>query len=134
MATYDQFKQDEILEKNGLTLDLGSAGRFKIARAGGANQSFTKEFIRLTKPYRRAIQTETMDEETSRVILREAFSKHIILGWEGVTGPDGEVLPFTRENCLKLLADLPQLFEEIRRAAEDASLYRAQTLKVDAGN
>lgn len=134
MGTYGQYKTDPTLELGGIILDLGEAGKFKIARAGGANKRFAQKFQVLTKPYRRAIQTETLDEDTSSRLLREAYIDTVLLGWEGVSDPEGKPLDFNRANALQLLKDLPWLFEEVRRYAEDAAAYRQVTLQVDAGN
>lgn len=134
MGTYDQFKTDQILETQGIILDLGDCGKFKIARAGGANKKFAQKFQAVTKPYRRAIQTETIDADLANKLMRQAYADSVVLGWEGVTGPDGQPLPFSRENVLKVLEDLPSLFDEIRRFAEDAAAFRQQVLAADAGN
>lgn len=134
MGTYDKFSTDQKLEKEGITLDLGEAGKFQLARAGGANKRFALRFQALTKPYRRAIQTESLDEETSNRILREVYVDTVLLGWSGVSGPDGKELAFSKENAMKVLSDLPWLFEEIRRAAEDASIFRLIVMEADAGN
>lgn len=133
-GTYGSFKTNPILETQGITLDMGEAGKFKIARAGGANKNFIKRFQVATKPHRRAIQTETLEESVSNKILVDCYADHILLGWEGVTDEKGKKLTFTKENAKKVLNDLPWLFEEIRRASEDASNFREQLIKVDAGN
>lgn len=134
MGTYSQYQTDPAVEKDGLILNLGEAGQFKIARAGGANKKFALKFKEVTAPYRRAIQTDSLDDETSQKLLRETYVDTVLLGWQGVTGADGKVLPHSRANALKLLADLPWLFEEIRRAAEDATLFRRLIQEADAGN
>lgn len=134
MSTYSKLKTDENLELRGITLDLGEAGKFVVARAGGANKSFAKTFQKVTRPYRRAIQTEVMDEQLANQLLVDVYVDCVLLGWSGVTDEQGNALSYNRENAKKLLRDLPQLFEEIRRTAEDAALFRQDILEKDAGN
>ena len=134
MSTYSKFQTDAALELNGITLDLGEAGRFVIARAGGANKKFAKRFAELTKPYRRAIQTETLSEEIGSKLLRQVYIETVLLSWDGVTDENGEKLTFTSGNAEKLFSDLPWLFEEIRRTAEDAAIFRTVVQEADAKN
>lgn len=133
-GTYAAFKNNETLETKGIILDLGEAGKFRIARAGGANQSFNKTVARLTKPIRRAIQTETIDQKTADKVMVDAYVESVLLGWEGVTGPDGQPLEYNKENATKLFTDLPDLFQEIMLMASRATLFREDVKEADAGN
>lgn len=134
MSTYNVFQQDTELEREGLDLDLVEAGKFRVARAGGANKKFQKRFEAYTKPFRRAIQTGTMSNEVADEILAKVYAECVVLGWEGVTGPDGQPLPFNKENCIKLFQDLPELFAEIRKVAEDSVFYRLKIREEDTKN
>lgn len=134
MGTYKQFQTDSDLESSGITLDLGEAGKFKIARAGGSNERFARRMLSATKPYRRAIANETMNPKDADRVAAQVFAETVLLGWSGVTGPDGKDLPFTVENAIQLFLDLPDLFAEIRRAASDAALFRREILEAEQGN
>jgi hypothetical protein len=134
MGTYDTFKTSEKHEIEGITLDLDDAGKFKLKRAGGRNVQFIKQFSSRTRPYRRQIQTDTMNEAKARQIMAEVFASTVVLGWENVTGPDGEPLLFSYANCVKLLTDLPELFSEIQATAQDAALFRETVREEDAKN
>jgi hypothetical protein len=133
-STYGAYKTDENRERTGVKLDLGEAGKFQIARAGGGNSNFEKRLQAVTKPYRRAIQTGNIDKKIADRLLAETYADTVLLGWEGVSGEDGKELPFNRDNAIKLFTDLPDLFKEIRETAEDATLYRAELNGVDAKN
>lgn len=133
-GTYEQFKTDLRLEQEGITLDLGEAGKFLLARAGGSNKKFAKKFKDVSRPHRRAIQNQSIDDETANQIMVESYADAVLMGWSGVTGSDGQPLEFNRANAIKLLTDLPWLFEEIRRAAEDAALYRLEVREEDGKN
>ena len=132
--TYGQYKTDSTRERDGVVLDLGDVGKFKLARAGGANTQFQKRLMALSKPHRRAIQTGTIDPKTADRLLVETYVDTVLLGWEGVTGEDGNPLPYSKENAVKLFTDLPDLFKDVRETAEDMSLFRQDITESDAGN
>lgn len=136
---YQQFKNDEHVEKEGLLLEYGdnSKGqpiRIRIARAGGANAQFTKSFERHSKPYKRLLQLGQMEEEQNRRLLLNVYLDAVIKGWENVEDKDGQPLPFNRANAEMLLTDLPELFQDIIQQAGNAVLFRDDINEADAGN
>lgn len=132
-SPYALFETDPKAETEGLTLDYGDF-RIRIARAGGANRAFARALEARLKPYRRQLQTETLDEEVAERVLREVYADHVVLGWDGVTGPDGKAMAFSRLNILKLFGDLPELFRDIQDQAGRVALFRATELEDDKGN
>lgn len=133
-STYSAYKTDAARETKGVLLDLGDAGKFRIARAGGANATFQKRLAALTKPHRRAIQTGNVDEDVANRLMVQVYCETVLLGWEGVTDEDGAELGFSVAAAVKLLVDLPDLFKDIRQTADDASLFRLDLLETDAKN
>lgn len=144
---YAQYKTDKNLELQGIFFEVGEIKepgpdgqevkkpiRFKIARAGGANSNFAKAMERESKPFKRAIQTKTLSNEKADEIYRRAFVSGVLLGWENVRDQDNRDLAFTFDNALKLFADLPDLFNDLREAATDAALFREEVLEHDLGN
>jgi hypothetical protein len=121
---YALFATDASLEQAGILLDYGSF-RLRIARAGGGNRKFAQVLEARLKPHRRQIQTETLADELATRLIVEAYAEAVILGWDGVAGPDGAPLPFTRENAVKLMLDLPDLFRDVQEQATKAALFRA---------
>ena len=134
MSTYSTFKTDTMKERQGVWHDLGDAGAFLLGRAGGSNVGFGKKLATLTTPHRRAIQHGEMREELANSILIQVYAENVVLAWEGVTDSAGQPLPFNKENCIKLLSDLPDLFVEIKRFAENSTLYREELQKADSEN
>ncbi len=141
---YELFKTDEKVEvEQGVTLDYG-AFRVRIARAGGNNKKFGKLLIARMKPYRRQLDTDTMDEEVSAAILRGVYADAIVLGFDvknedgtyevGIPAEDGSVKPFTRENLIKIFEDLPEFFRDVQDQANRVSLFRAAELEADVKN
>lgn len=138
MNLYQQFKTDSNVEKKGITIRYGNDGdkpiEFVIARAGGANTAYNKVLEAKLKPYRRQIQNETMDTDTMVALIRDVYATTVVIGWNNVRDADGNELPFTRENCIKLFTDLPELFEDIQTQANRAALFREEVLEIESKN
>lgn len=141
MGTYEKYRTDDSLEKDGILLDLGESGCFVVARAGGANRKYQELVRKLTQKHRRQILAGTLDASVADRITIEAFSKTIVLGWlqkgdrrgdfvceHDVTGPDGLPLPFNPQNAARIMTDLPDLFADIKECAENAAGYRAEVV------
>lgn len=139
MSLYKQFKTDSKLEKEGILLQYGTNSKGKdilirVARAGASNDAYVKRMEAKVKPHRRLIQNETIERAVLIGIIREVFAETVVLGWEGVEDENGNELPFTKENCIKLFTDLPDLFEDVQEQAQKAALFRADIREADAKN
>lgn len=139
MGLYDLFKMDENIEKTGIVLEYGfdknsKPIRIRVARAGGSNTRFDKLLEQRLKPYRRQIQTDTMDRALLEDIMMNVFAETVILGWENVDDKDGNVIPFSKENCIKLFKDLPDLYRDIQEQSTKVALYRAEIKDIESGN
>ena len=139
MSLYKQFKTDKNVEKEGIVLNYGKNSKgedieIRIARAGGANVQYAKLLEAKTKPYRRQIQNETLDNEVAEKITKEVYAKAVVMGWIGVEDENGKPLGFSSENCIKLFDDLPDLWVDIQQQSTKAALFRADILEQDAKN
>lgn len=142
MGLYKLFSTDKNLEKGGIELDYGDL-KITIARAGGANKRFARLLEAKTKPYKRAIQTETLDPERALGLMREVFAESVVLNWEtkvdgkfkkGIENKKGELIPFNVENVIKTFENLPDLFTDIQEQAQKAALFREDIREEDAKN
>lgn len=139
MSLYSQFQTDKNIEKDGVVLEYGKTKEGKvisirIARAGGANSRYTKLMEAATKPYRRQLQNETLDNDIAESITQKVYAQSVILGWENVQDQDGEDMAFNLENCIKLFKDLPDLWTDIQNQATRAALFRQDILEADSKN
>lgn len=139
MSLYKQFKTDKNVEKEGIVLNYGKNSKgedieIRIARAGGANVQYAKLLEAKTKPYRRQIQNETLDNEVAEKITKEVYAKAVVMGWIGVEDENSKPLEFSSENCIKLFDDLPDLWMDIQQQSTKAALFRADILEQDAKN
>lgn len=151
-ALFAAFSTDKRLEKTGIDLQFGFVERgtkpgpdgkdepnmvpveITIARAGGANTRFDKVFEHKTKPYKRMIQTDSLDPEIGKKIMRETYAETVILGWKNVQDIDGEFLEFNQKNVLSIMEQLPDLFQEIQVNANKAALFRVVVNEADVKN
>ena len=139
MSLYKQFKTDKNVEKEGIVLNYGKNSKgedieIRIARAGGANVQYAKLLEAKTKPYRRQIQNETLDNEVAEKITKEVYAKAVVLGWTGVEDENGKEMEFSFENCMKLFDDLPDLWTDIQQQSTKSALFHADILEQDAKN
>ncbi len=147
MGVFQTHGTDKEAEVKGIVLDFGDY-RVRVARTGGANVRFLKLFEALTKPHRRAIETEALSEEKGAEIAHEAFAKAIVLGWDTpvkqedgtvvyepwLEGENGEKIEYSVENCISLFKRLPDFFTTIREEAGKVANFRRNKLAIEAGN
>lgn len=136
---YKNFKTNTEVEKTGVVLEYGMASNGKptsirIARAGGANTRFAKLMEQKTAPYRRQIQTKTLDESIAERITKEVYAEAVILGWENVEDENGNLLDFTLENVIKVFSDLPDLYADIIVQSQEIALFRSEVREADSKN
>lgn len=135
MSFYETFSTDTKLESiDGVDLDYGKSGVIKIHRAGGSNKKFSTVLNAKMAPYRRQLANGSMDEVVATKLMAEIYADAVILGWKCVKGPDGKDMKFTRENVVKLLLDLPELFKDIQEQANTIANFRAVAIEADEKN
>lgn len=138
-SLFRQFRTDASLEKVGIILEYGQTASganigIRIARAGGANDAYTKALEAKVKPYRRQIQTETVDRKLLERLMREVYAETVVLGWENVEEEDGTPIMFSRAACLDLFERLPDLYQDIQEQANKSVLFRAEVMEAEAKN
>lgn len=139
MSLYDTFATDTDLEKTGIFVEYGETDdgkpiRFRIARAGGANTEFEKVLEKLTRPYRKAIQSGMIAKKKADEIYMLAFIQTVLLGWENVQDRNGKEMEFCQGNAIKLFGDLPDLYQDLREQANTAALFREVINEASLGN
>jgi len=131
---YKMYETDEKYEKDGIDLEITEGVRFRIARSGGQNKRYQQILAKLMKPYQRAYEQGTLDNDKAGDIMQLAFIKGCLIGWQGVTGRDGVEMEFNEGNALKLFGDLPDLFAQLQEQASKVSNYRIEDVEEAAGN
>jgi hypothetical protein len=136
---YNMFKTDPIIEtETGVTLDYGDF-RVRVGRAGGANKKYSKLLEARMKPHQRILAAGTMDDDVATRILVEVFSETVVLGCDvldkekstvelpvykdGIINEAGEVVEDNKANRIVMLTNLPELFADVRKQANDFTLF-----------
>lgn len=127
------FKTDSKLETEGIFLDYGKF-KIRIARAGGSNKAYMRQIEKKSRPFRRAIQQEMLENEVAMKLMREIYAETVVIGWEGITDAEGKTLPFSKENCLKLFDELPDLFADVMDQSNKLALFREDIREEEAKN
>lgn len=134
MSLYTMFKANESREKDdGIVLDYGTA-KIRVRRAGGSNRKFSDLLTKKLRPYKRQLENETLDPDTGTRVMAEVYAEAIVTGWEGVTDSADKPLPFTRDNCVKLFLDLPDLFRDVQEQAQKLANFREEEIEADTKN
>lgn len=136
------FETDKKVEREGVIVEYAPGVEIKVARAGGANKKFAKVMQRLARPHRKAIQTDSINEDLLLGLFITAYAQTIILDWKGITkdlithdDADAETeLEFNAENIEAVLHAQPNLFQDIQRTADNIALFRADILEEDSKN
>lgn len=125
LTPYDVYETDDNLESGqGVEIQY-PFGDFVINRAGGSNKKFAVVFNSKLEPHRRKHEQGILEPEVKEQILIETYAEAVVLGWEKVHDRNGKKLPFTIENCVKLLTDLPDLFTDLQLQANNFSIFKA---------
>lgn len=125
MGLYDTYKTDKAKEKEGITIEFQDDVTVSFARAGSNNREYVNMLTAKTKNARNMSGAKQMK------ILAEIYAKTVIKGWSGVTDENGEEMPFTVDNCIKLLTDLPDFFTLVREEAESLENFREERQEED---
>jgi hypothetical protein len=132
-SIFSQFKGDTDKEAGkGVVLDYGEYGTITIRRAGGANLEYQRVARERLAPYERRLAMGTLSEEESRRVMAEVYADSVIIGW--TLADDNGPIPFTRENVVRVMIELPDLFADVREAAEKRAFFVQQQLAEDTKN
>ena len=133
-SAHELFGTDKGLETGaGVTLEYPGF-EVIIHRAGGSNKKFAQVLQAKMKPYRQRFERGLLDEETSNRIMVETYAESVIVGWSGNIGPGGKKSTFSVENCVKVLTELPDLFEDIKTQANNAATFRKEQEDIEQKN
>ena len=142
---YELFQTDKDLEKQGVVVDYGTF-RVTLSRAGGFNKRYNPVLNAKARPFKRAIDSDSLDPDVGDRLVHETFIDSVIKNWEvkdeegnwhvGIESSEegGSLLPFNRENLLLTFTNLPDLFLDIQEQASKATIYRSHLVDTDSGN
>lgn len=114
----ESYLSNEDLEaRTGVWLQFPGGIRIKVLRAGGSNVKYQRVGSAVLKPYSRQISRGTLDVEVTSGLMRDIYSKAVVVDWEGVKDVEGNDVPCTPENVRDFFEAVPELFDEVVEAA-----------------
>lgn len=130
-SPYQMFGTNKALEaEKGVTIDYGGFS-ITVLRAGNGNRKYLERLTAKMRPYR---TQKKIDPDVSRRLLAEVYAEAVIVGWKDVKDASGNSMEFTRENCVKLLMDLPDMFDDVVRFAEDMRNFQTEQVEEETKN
>jgi len=124
------FKTDRAREREGVWVDIGDGARVLIARLN--NERHKQTFLEVAKPYKVQLRNGTLQEDVAARLLRQCYSKAILLGWEGMQDDEGNDIPYSEEKAEEFLA-IPDFMSMVEEYASSRELYRREEQE-QAGN
>jgi hypothetical protein len=139
MSLFKQFATNKDLETNGVEVQYGenddkTVPTFIISRMSSSNKKYNKAIENATRPYRRMIDMNIMPNEQAEKILQKVFIDVILIGWKNVQDEQNKPIDFNSPNALMLFDKLPDLYADLKVAAQTAALFRAECLEEEAKN
>jgi hypothetical protein len=133
MTLFDAFGTDPRLEIEGVWVDWGELGCFKIA--AWMNDKHRDALERLRGPYRaleflgHAVTAARSDEIGIR-----AMAEAVLVDWRDVRGRDGAILDYSIDAAVALLAELKRFRQQVVAIATEAQTFRTMAEDKAAGN
>lgn len=97
--------------------------KLELAQATEANKPYFNGLLRRSRKNMPRIKSGNIDVDlvlANRDNDRELYAKHVLRGWSGVRDTDGNEVPFSADNALEFLTQIPNwLFDEIRDFASE---------------
>ncbi len=141
MSLYKQFKTNSQKEVDGIRIKFdevvnedGTTPVFIISRMGKGNKPYQKNLEARVRPYRRQIELNTLANETSEKVFLNVFVDTILKGWENVQDENNVEIPYTRENAIRVMSDLSDVYERLQEESKIASNFRDLNLEADGKN
>lgn len=95
----------------------------KIARSN--NERFAQSFLRGSRPYRKEINANALDNKIAERILCEALAEGILVDWKDFV-IEGQEIPYSVENATSLMRDDPDCREFVQEFSKDLNNFLVQ--------
>ena len=116
---YAKYGSDRQKEKTGVPfyIDKDSNTYINVARWTSRNLEFSKAQAEVT------LQMADVDEDQREEARMRVFARHLITGWNNIIDKEGNDLPFSPDNAVMLLEDLPDLTQLLFNFSLDRANY-----------
>lgn len=125
------FKTDKDKEEKGVWEELGDGCSVLIARHG--NPAMLKAYSKYPRLLRQRLENGQADDEESASILSKVVADTILLDWKGLK-EDGKEIAYSKEECVRVLTEYPDVRAMILEMAQEAHLYHSKSVSKTAKN
>lgn len=125
---YELFQTDKGKETAGIKLNFGEC-TMTILRAYSLNKKYMKELRKHASKYEIQLKNGLLDGDIDNEIMAKVYSKAIVVAWSGVKDAEGKHIPFTPEACEKILLDLPDLLDFLKKEAERSVHFKMDEME-----
>ena len=119
------FKTDKDKEKNGVWEDLGDGCSVLVARYG--NQAMVNAYRKYPRVLRQRLESGQVDDDKSSTIMAKVMADTILLDWKGLK-EDGKEVAYSKEECVRVLIEYPDVRTMIFEIANEAQLYHDESV------
>jgi len=132
MGLYNTFQSDSVREREGRWFEVAAAANndktipgFKMARMHTNNPAYQAALERIYKEHGSSIENDIFESAKARPLLLQVFAETVMLDWRNVQPLDnGVAIPYSSEAAIKLLEDLPDLYDLLRDYAKKLGYFR----------
>ncbi len=141
MSLFKQFKTNSDKETNGVEIEFpeaqnedGTIPIFILSRMGRSNKRYSKALEASTRPYRRQVELGTLKNEIAEGLFVNVFCDTVLKGWKNVQDENGVEIPYSKEAAVKLMNDLPDVYDRLQEEAKLAANFRDFSLEDESKN
>ncbi len=135
MSIYAQFEtvNGTVAKKFAPNAD-GTIPTFYLARMAETNREFQLAMATALAPYSAEIRLGVFKNEKKQEIFNNVFAEYIVKGWENIQDREGNNIPYSKDACVSLLNDLPDLYDVLYKFAGEISNFLVANQEADAKN
>ena len=119
------FKTDKDKEKDGVWEDLGDGCSVLVARYG--NQAMVNAYRKYPRVLRQRLESGQVDDDKSSTIMAKVMADTILLDWKGLK-EDGKEVVYSKEECVRVLTEYPDIRTMIFEISNEAQLYHDESV------
>jgi len=128
------FKTNKTLEKEGVDFVIREENKeekigeisFRVRRFNASNPRVKAAMAAYYKPYARMIELGTLPQDKTDEINIKLFVDVCLVSWAGVEDKNGAPIEFSKDNAIKLLKGLPDMFDTLWKYANDFANYKEE--------
>jgi hypothetical protein len=124
---YSIFETNEDEEVNGKWFTVVEDFKVKLARAGDANPEYMRLLVKMQKdnPKNPITDELAVSDEVQLELIKELYARAVVKDWEGITDKEGNEIPYSVENCMKLFRELREFYRFVKTASSDYQNYKS---------